>query len=506
MSRNGLVDRSAGANFDEAVRRGAVAVLRAADRVWEAGDGDILGLAGRMGLNPIETLAAATEAHRRAYRRRLLPKRRGVREILAPGSLLKPIQRQVLGWLSGKVTPHAAAHGFVRGRSHATHAQLHVGRSVVLTVDIRDFFGSVTADHLYPAVAAALPDMSLTEVRALVQLCTVERDAVVAGYTATALTRAERALDALVADRLPTFALWARGWSGAVDPKDLYARRWLAPVLVELGRPAVSISVVGRNLSAISHRWGPSARRLAAWWILSGRGPVPRSRSRLCDAAWTWVRPEGVEVATAREFEVATRADDSALRARLRIPRFHPRGVSSWRGVNGQGSPLATVEVESVRVLPQGAPTSPFLANIAARALDVELTVLADTHGLTYSRYADDLTFSGADLPEGFVGTVARRLEGHGFRLHRDKVCMRRSHRRQVVTGIVVNRVARPTTVDKRTLRALVASWAAQKELFILRDGGRVPLSEAQLGGHLAYWRMVDAPFVDRLLERHGKK
>lgn len=55
----------------------------------------------------------------------------------------------------------------------------------------------------------------------------------------------------------------------------------------------------------------------------------------------------------------------------------------------------------AIGVLPQGAPTSPMLSNLAAVSLDEELTVYADQHGIVYTRYADDLTLSASkDFPE----------------------------------------------------------------------------------------------------------
>jgi hypothetical protein len=94
--------------------------------------------------------------------------------------------------------------------------------------------------------------------------------------------------------------------------------------------------------------------------------------------------------------------------------------------------------------LPQGAPTSPALANLCAYALDVRLSALAASLGLLYSRYADDLTFSG----DRYLVPLAKRLERivyriaaeEGFSLNREKTRVMPASRRQVVTGLVVNR------------------------------------------------------------------
>ncbi|HVH41341.1 MAG TPA: reverse transcriptase family protein [Labilithrix sp.] len=101
------------------------------------------------------------------------------------------------------------------------------------------------------------------------------------------------------------------------------------------------------------------------------------------------------------------------------------------------------------RHLPQGAPTSPALANLAAFRLDVRLAALARTMDATYTRYADDLAFSGERVPTStLVATIAA---DEGFALnHRKTRTMRRSVRQQV-TGVVVNeRLSVPRDVFDR--------------------------------------------------------
>ena len=93
--------------------------------------------------------------------------------------------------------------------------------------------------------------------------------------------------------------------------------------------------------------------------------------------------------------------------------------------------------------LPQGAPTSPALANLAIRRLDARLAGWADAAGATYTRYADDLAFSGgpplARRADAFVRGVSRIVEAEGHTLNRLKMRVRAASVRQVVTGIVVN-------------------------------------------------------------------
>lgn len=113
----------------------------------------------------------------------------------------------------------------------------------------------------------------------------------------------------------------------------------------------------------------------------------------------------------------------------------------------------------SGRFLPQGAPTSPQLTNLLCRRLDAHLEKAAGAFGFTYTRYADDLSFShpggtdalGEALPTGeavrkLLGRVRFLVERAGFRVHPAKTRVMRKGRRREVTGVLVHdrpRVAR---------------------------------------------------------------
>ncbi len=214
-----------------------------------------------------------------------------------PKARLKAAQRAVLRAVLDHVPPHDAAHGFTRGRSVRTHAERHLGRRVVLRLDLEDFFAAVRAGRVFGILrSAGLPDGVAHVVCAL---CT------------NVVPQAE----------------WAR-----------------------VARPA-----------------------------------------------------------------------DPAL-----VGAFHRLGRR-----------LATPH------LPQGAPTSPALANLAAFTLDRRVAGLAAVHGATYTRYADDLVLSGGpELLRAAAGvreTVARIARDEGFLLNAGKTRVMTDAGRQTVGGVVVN-------------------------------------------------------------------
>lgn len=118
--------------------------------------------------------------------------------------------------------------------------------------------------------------------------------------------------------------------------------------------------------------------------------------------------------------------------------------------------------------LPQGAPTSPGLANAVAWGLDVRLSALAAAAGATYSRYADDLAFSGdAGFGRGarrLVGWVGEIVREEGFRLHPHKIRIQRRGQAQRVCGLIVNEHVAVSRRERDRLEAMLRNAA--------RDGG----------------------------------
>jgi retron-type reverse transcriptase len=102
--------------------------------------------------------------------------------------------------------------------------------------------------------------------------------------------------------------------------------------------------------------------------------------------------------------------------------------------------------------LVQGASTSPVLANLVCVALDLELAELGKKYTCSYSRYADDITFSGEQLPR--KREVKRCLKQHGFKLNSHKWKSQPRGKSQYVTGLTVFDTTKPR-IPKEVKRQL---------------------------------------------------
>jgi retron-type reverse transcriptase len=232
-----------------------------------------------------------------------------IRLIEAPKPRLKHVQRRILQQILARIPLHPAAHGFVPGRSIRTFVAPHVGRRVVLRMDVQDFF----------------PSFSAARVRSLFRT---------AGYPESTAGL----LAGLCTNAVPS-ATWNQFLLDA----------------------------------------GADQRREAVW--LYGR-----------------------------------------------------------------------------RHLPQGAPTSPALANLCAWRIDRRLAGLAEAAGADYTRYADDLAFSGDDRFQSSVDRfslhVAAILLEEGFRANHRKTLIMRRGVRQYLTGLVANDRVNVVRADFDRLKA----------------------------------------------------
>lgn len=103
--------------------------------------------------------------------------------------------------------------------------------------------------------------------------------------------------------------------------------------------------------------------------------------------------------------------------------------------------------------LPQGAPSSPAISNLVLRTFDDETAAWCRDRKIRYTRYCDDLTFSGSFEPEAVIAFVREQLRKRGFFLNEKKSVFVPAGRQQVVTGIVVNETPNAPAEYRRRLR-----------------------------------------------------
>lgn len=289
----------------------------------------------------------------RHYRYRVLAKATGnIRLIEAPKNRLKDVQRQILSHILQKVPAHPAAQGFLKGRSIKTFVAPHVGKRVVLRMDLQDFF---------PTFGAA---------------------------------------------RIQTFFRM-------------------------LGYPE---AVADLLCGVCTHA-------------------TPRDAWNDCAH---WIEPTVL-----------------------------------WEAHSLYGR----------RHLPQGAPTSPALANLSAYRLDCRLTGLAQSAGAVYTRYADDLAFSGdAGFERGverFSNHVGAVLIEEGFRVNHRKTRVMKQGVRQHLAGVVANERMNIPRVEFDRLKATLTNCIRLGVASQNREGHAE--FRFHLKGRIAFVQMINPAKAQRL-------
>ncbi|MBQ2167714.1 MAG: retron St85 family RNA-directed DNA polymerase [Prevotella sp.] len=145
--------------------------------------------------------------------------------------------------------------------------------------------------------------------------------------------------------------------------------------------------------------------------------------------------------------------------------------------------------------LPQGSPTSPMLSNVLFYEMDNQLSKIAFWDGLSYTRYADDLAFSGDRIRISIIDNVAAIVLKYGLRINNEKTRRSGSTSRKIITGVSVS------SGEKLTIPREVKRVIRQKVFYVLKYGltdhlkhiqSRDLLAGYRLLGLLAYWHSVE--------------
>ena len=157
----------------------------------------------------------------------------------------------------------------------------------------------------------------------------------------------------------------------------------------------------------------------------------------------------------------------------------------------------------SVLRLAIGAPSSPCVSNVLMNAFDTKLSELISADQVTYTRYADDLTFSARRT--GFLTGVERALrhtvreiKSPSLMINERKTVLATRKYRRVVTGLVLTNDG-AVSIGHERKRAIRAA------LHHAHQGKLNDIEQAHLGGLLAFVRDVEPEFYNRMLERYGE-
>ena len=144
--------------------------------------------------------------------------------------------------------------------------------------------------------------------------------------------------------------------------------------------------------------------------------------------------------------------------------------------------------------LPQGSAASPGLSNIIASKLDHKLASLAESQGIVYTRYADDLTFSGRMIDAHILGGIIKTLLSEGFRENPSKTLLLGPGRKKIITGISIS--SGKPKLPRSSVRAIklkcyhLITKGAQQHMNNI--GEFDPLIVERVIGQVSFWLQVE--------------
>lgn len=159
------------------------------------------------------------------------------------------------------------------------------------------------------------------------------------------------------------------------------------------------------------------------------------------------------------------------------------------------------------KVLPQGSPTSPILANMVCSELDKKIMALSFKFNVEYTRYADDMTFScqynSFKDEDCFMKELNSIIKESGFELNQEKKRIQKYGARQEVTGIIVSAKTNVRRKYIKNLRVMLHNWekagyedASRRFVEVYNKDGKkrnsvIPELKNVLDGKLEYLKMV---------------
>jgi|688.fasta_scaffold190459_2 RNA-directed DNA polymerase len=135
-------------------------------------------------------------------------------------------------------------------------------------------------------------------------------------------------------------------------------------------------------------------------------------------------------------------------------------------------------------LLPQGAPTSPDLANLICNSLDERLSEFCAKRDWNYTRYCDDITVSGSgQITRADIDSICNIIVSEGFTVNDKKLRVARKTSQQKVTGLVVNERVNLPRRERRRVRAMIHRQET--------TGVASKSTCSKIHGHIAFARMV---------------
>ncbi|MCI9407019.1 MAG: RNA-directed DNA polymerase [Clostridia bacterium] len=155
---------------------------------------------------------------------------------------------------------------------------------------------------------------------------------------------------------------------------------------------------------------------------------------------------------------------------------------------------LTQICTNKANVLPQGSPASPIISNIITLKLDKRLNNLAAKYNCTYTRYADDMTFSGNKNIRIILPVIQEIITDEGFTINLDKLRLQYKFQRQEVTGLIVNtKVSIPHSLTNEIKNAIYFCKKLGVEIHMKNIDCSRSFYKEHLYGIAYFIKMIDA-------------